>query len=269
MNRRARALLVAAGAFTVLAAATPAAHADPAVAGEFAVTSVGTNNELTLGPDGNMWVTLDAGNDVARITPDGTVTEFNPANLNNPVGIAAGPDGNLWVTQTNEVARFSPADPNAAVKFAVGAITDARGIVTGPDGNLWTASVNNVIRIPPANPVGFTAFPVVVGARDIDSGSDGNLWVADSAGIRSSALRQLAYQRPTPQVPALARRPSPQVRTIRSRMRTPLRIHNRSGASQPAAQRRQPPRRATPSASSLGPTGRTGFPGSSQVTSPA
>lgn len=182
MNRRSRAILVAAGAFTLLAAATPAAQADPVVAGEFDVSGVGTNNELTTGPDGNIWVTLDQTNDVARITPDGTVTQFNPANVTNPTGITSGPDGNLWVTQPNEVASFSPADPNAAVKFAVGALADPRGIVTGPDGNLWTASGNNVIRIPPANPVGFTAFPVVVGARDIDAGGDGNLWVADFGG---------------------------------------------------------------------------------------
>jgi streptogramin lyase len=176
-SRRPALLLVAALVCTAIAA-TPAS-ADPKVDGEFAVSGVGTNNELTTGPDGNIWVTLDQTNDVAKITPDGTVTEFNPANVTNPTGITTGPDGNLWVTQNGGVASFSAADPDSAVKFTVNDITDPRPIVTGPDSNLWTISGANVIRIPAANPAGATSFPVLVGGRDIDAGTDGNLWVAD------------------------------------------------------------------------------------------
>ena len=171
--------LVLCAALGLAVIATAPAAAAPTVDGEFAVSGVGTNNELTTGPDGNIWVTLDQTNDVAKITPDGTVTEYNPANVTNPTGITAGPDGNLWVTQTGGVASFSPADPDSAVKFAIADITDARPIVTGPDGNLWTVSGANVIRIPAANPAGSTSFPVLVGGRDIDAGTDGNLWVAD------------------------------------------------------------------------------------------
>ncbi|HQR78683.1 MAG TPA: hypothetical protein PLT68_00530 [Actinomycetota bacterium] len=166
---------------TLVAGPAPAA---PAPDGQFPVSGVGTNNQITLGPDGSMWVTLDATNDLARITPDGTVTEYNPANVTSPVGITAGPDGNLWVTQANAVARFSPADPNAAVKFTINDITDPRAITRGPDGNLWTASADKVIKIPPANPAGSTAYSGtgVTGARWIASGTDGNLWVADFGG---------------------------------------------------------------------------------------
>ncbi len=159
-------------------AASPAAAA-PHVDGKFDVSGVGPNNELTKGPDGNIWVTLDQTNDVARITPNGTVTEFNPTSVTNPVGITTGPDGNIWVTQNGGVASFSPDDPDAAVKYPIGDIMDARQIVTGPDGNLWTVSGENVIRIPAANPAGSTSFPVLVAGRDIDAGKDGLLWVAD------------------------------------------------------------------------------------------
>lgn len=173
-------LLAIAAAALLAPTASPAA---PAIDGEFAVSSVGTNNELALGPDGNMWVTLDGNTtELARITPAGQVTEFDPVNIENPVGIVEGPDGNMWVTQGGGVAgvaRFSTADPDAAVKFAIPDISDARGITVGPDGNLWTASANNVIKIPPANPTGATSFPVIAGARDIATGTDGNLWVAD------------------------------------------------------------------------------------------
>jgi hypothetical protein len=48
------------------------ASADPVVDGTFTVTSVSTNNQITQGPDGNMWVTLDGvAADVAQITPAG------------------------------------------------------------------------------------------------------------------------------------------------------------------------------------------------------
>jgi len=161
-----------------VAAATPAS-ARPKVDGKFAVSGVGTNNELTRGPDGNIWVTLDQGADIARITPKGKVEEFDPVNLTNPTGITRGPDGNIWVTQSGGVASFSPTDPDAAVAYTVNDIVDPRPIVTGPDGNLWTVSGANVIRIPPANPAAATSFPELVAGRDIDAGKDGKLWVAD------------------------------------------------------------------------------------------
>ena len=156
------------------------AAAAPTVDGEFAVSGVGTNNEIALGPDGNMWVTLDAVNDVAKIAPDGTVTEYATAALNGAVGITAGPDGNMWVTKINGVVKFSPADPvGTATSTTINAIGGASAITVGPDGNLWTVSGANVIRIPPANPGGFTFYPVIVGGKGITSGTDGKLWVAD------------------------------------------------------------------------------------------
>lgn len=182
MAKRILAALIAAPLTAGLLAGPVAAAPTPD--GQFSVSGVGTNNQITRGPDGNMWVTLDTTNDLARITPDGTVTEYNPADVTSPVGITTGPDNNLWVTQANGVARFSPTDPNAAVKFTINDIADPRAITQGPDGNLWTASGDKVIKIPPANPAGFTAFGAtgVTGARWIASGTDGNLWVADFGG---------------------------------------------------------------------------------------
>ncbi len=53
---------------------------------------------ITAGPDGNMWFTELLGNKIGRITPGGTVTEFNlPTSGAAPASITGGPDGNLWV----------------------------------------------------------------------------------------------------------------------------------------------------------------------------
>ena len=65
---------VALAATAILAAQASAA---PAVDGEFPIPGgVGTDNDIIEGPDGNMWVTLQNVNGVARITPAGVVTEF-------------------------------------------------------------------------------------------------------------------------------------------------------------------------------------------------
>lgn len=185
MTKAILAVLAATGVAVPLTAAP--AVADPAVDGQFTVSSVGANNQIAAGPDGNMWLTLDGGAaDVARITPAGAVTEFNSAVITNPMGITAGPDGRLWVTQAGGVARFFPADPVNAQAFPIPAVTDPRAITVGPDGNLWTASGDKVVTIPAGNPAGFTSFAAtgVLGARWIANGSDGNLWVADFGGAQ-------------------------------------------------------------------------------------
>jgi streptogramin lyase len=171
----------AALALAALALLPASAAAEPKLDGEFPVTK--QPRYLTAGPDGNVWVALQ--DRVAKVAPDGTVTEYDPQKVTFPTGITTGPDGNLWVTQSNSVARFSPADPLAAESFQVAAVSDPRAIVTGPDGNLWTASGDQVVKIPPGNPTGFTAYPVTgMSARGIASGGDGSLWVADFGGQR-------------------------------------------------------------------------------------
>ena len=162
-------------------AAAPAS-AKMKVTGKFDVSGVGTNNEITKGPDGNIWVTLDQTNDIARITPKGKVKEYDPANVANPAGIAKGPGQTLWVTQANGVAVFDPNDPDGAEAFTINDIADPRAIVRGPDGNMWTVSGQNVIKIPVDDPESAESFPVLVAGRDIDRGKDGRLWVADFGG---------------------------------------------------------------------------------------
>jgi virginiamycin B lyase len=158
----------------------PSSLAAPALDGEFDLSDM--PKHLTQGPDGNIWVAF--GSKVARITPAGAVTEYDPQKVGSPHGIAAGPDGNLWVTQAGGVARFSPQNPDAAEEFAIAEISSGEAIVTGPDGNLWTASGKNVIEIPPGNPAGRELHEVAgMDARGIDATSDA-LWVVDRTGGR-------------------------------------------------------------------------------------
>src|SRR2546426_488344 len=58
---------------------------------------------ITAGPDGNLWFTEAAANQIGRITPAGSITLFPAASVstNGPTYITAGPDGNLWFTEDN------------------------------------------------------------------------------------------------------------------------------------------------------------------------
>ncbi|UUY05626.1 hypothetical protein LRS13_08940 [Svornostia abyssi] len=161
-----------------LAAAGPASAA-PAVAGEFALPGDGVPKYLTQGPDGNVWVPIQGasnGDDIAKITPDGTVTGYNVPNLQDATGIAS--DGTyLWVTRTAAVSRFLPANPAGAENFAAAGV-NSKAITLGSDGNLWTGGTDAAIKITTAGVA--TSVPVAgMGSPEgVAAGGDGALYFA-------------------------------------------------------------------------------------------
>jgi len=62
------------------------------------------------GPDGNLWFTEYASDQIGRMTPAGVVTEFPLPAGSAPYGIVVGPDGNLWFAETgsNKIGRMTP-----------------------------------------------------------------------------------------------------------------------------------------------------------------
>jgi virginiamycin B lyase len=153
------------------------AHAAPVVDGKFDLS--GDAQRIAQGPDENMWVTLGGGNEVARITPAGVVTEFNVDDIDGAIGIGAGPDGKIWVTLSTKVGRFDPADPAGTVETFPADIAGGQQIVTGPDGNLWTVAADKLIKVTPAGVA--QAFPILTAGVDIAASADA-LWIADSNG---------------------------------------------------------------------------------------
>jgi streptogramin lyase len=145
---------------------------------------------ITAGPDGNLWVTLNEVNSIARVTPAGEFRDFFsiPTPGSRPTGITAGPDGNLWFTEWlgNKIGRITP--DGAVTEFPIPtAASGLRGIATGPDGNLWftESAANKIGRITPGGVV--TEFPIPTpgsAAHDITSGPDGNLWFTEPAANR-------------------------------------------------------------------------------------
>ena len=174
-------------ATTALLGAPAGAGAAPSVTGEFALpagTDVGSNNEITQGPDGNMWITVQGENAIVKVTPDGAATKFTPPGMAAPAsGIVSGPDGNLWAAHSGGVIRIPPANPNAADQFSYG-VAGGQGITVGPDGNIWFAATGKLIQIPPATPNAPTQHNVaaIVAPKGMTTGSDGLLWIADQGG---------------------------------------------------------------------------------------
>jgi streptogramin lyase len=165
----------------------PAALAAPHV--EFAkpMAGVTTNDQLVAGPDGNIWVALaDA---VARVTPDGTVTEFKSADLGNKLGspeggIAAG-GGAIWVSQPpvgfQSILKITPGNPPVATSFPVTDIdAGATAMTRGPDGNIWVGLNGKLVKFPTSDPTSSTVYPITgLQPKCMAASGDGTLWVTD------------------------------------------------------------------------------------------
>jgi streptogramin lyase len=95
-------------------------------------------NDLTIGPDGNLWI--DTNNSIAVMTQSGQgVASYPlPHQYANAWGITTGVDGNLWFGEYNA--------PYLASITTSGKITEYRtpesepavmSVTNGPDGNIW------------------------------------------------------------------------------------------------------------------------------------
>jgi hypothetical protein len=89
---------------------------------------------IAAGPDGNVWFAEFGSNNIGRIAPDGTITEFplpNPSS--QPFGIALGIDGAMWFTELagNRIGRIQVqvAPPSDVTPPTVTITTPADGAV--------------------------------------------------------------------------------------------------------------------------------------------
>lgn len=181
---------------------------------EYLTPNGGEATDIALGPENNMWFTLDSPDEIGKTTTAGAMTTYPLPEGSEPTGITAGPDGNIWFTYwgTNKIGKITPSGtittypvssshpdyittgPDGNLWFTTGAgkvgrittsgtvteytVGSAAGIVAGPDGNLWFASQlgNSVTRITTSGSV--TSYPVAAGCEplNIAVGSDMNLW---------------------------------------------------------------------------------------------
>jgi streptogramin lyase len=150
----------------------------------------GNPKGITRGPDGNLWIAESAAaGAIARVNPDGSVTEFNTGLTGSPWDITTGPDGNLWfVTQSPAgVGRITPA--GAITQFSAGLSTGSlpTAIAAGADGNLWFTESADPGRIGRVTTDGVITensigLPQNMAPTDIVAGPDGNIWFTLAGG---------------------------------------------------------------------------------------
>ena len=141
--------------------------------------------EITLGPDGNLWYTIQNSSRIGRITPGGDSTTFRTPQFSNPFDIVAGPDGNLWFTEgsTGHIGRITTDGEITEFMFSFFGVSS--GITVGPDGNIWFTDItaNAVWRFDLSSGI-FTNFDLLTPNAfpgDITLGADGNLWFVETA----------------------------------------------------------------------------------------
>ena len=166
---------------------------------------------IANGPDGNLWFTEISSNNVARVTPTGTITEF-PIPYRDPTYgiakayvIARGPDGNNWFTEFygDHISSITPAGtvteytlPNGSPGRNTSA--DPLGVTSGPDGNVYFTEYagNKIGRINPGThaitewrvPTGSPGISTSSLLENIVAGADGDLWFCEAAGNKIGRL---------------------------------------------------------------------------------
>jgi virginiamycin B lyase len=151
-------------------------------------------SDVTVGPDGAIWVTDEIDQDfgenaVVRIATSGRRTNTyyydGVTSEGSSLGsITTGPDGALWVTDSynSEVLRLDLK--GNYTRFPIGGFGSPIDIVTGPDKALWfteqAGSASQVVRMTTKGAM----TPYTVGGQPIDIavGSDRALWFTDLKG---------------------------------------------------------------------------------------
>jgi streptogramin lyase len=143
-------LVVASGSSTSAVALTPTFYDTPTT------TTTGIFSIIT-GPDGNMWFTKNDQNQIAKVTMDGTVTEYTIGSSHTlGFGLAVGPDDNIWFNWTNNngtkgVGKMDTFGANQVYydltsSYGVYDIPSAIGM--GPDGNMWVGTASQQTNNP-------------------------------------------------------------------------------------------------------------------------
>jgi streptogramin lyase len=134
---------------------------------------------MVAGPDGNVWSVESNVNQIAKITPQGSITEYHlPVPLGNSTMIL-GPNGDFWANvagaPSGEIVEITTAG-SIVQQVSIPTVSPNLALTFGPDGNIWSAdnSSAQIGRLTAAGQV--TLFPAPFSIAEITPGPDGNLW---------------------------------------------------------------------------------------------
>ena len=150
---------------------------------EFPIPTAGSGpGAIKVGADGNLWFTETDANQIASITPQGTVVEYKvPTADSRPTGIARGADGNIWFAET-AAAKIGRIAPDGTItEYPLSDETRAAYSLTlGPDGNIWFTDRDRIGKITPRGEITEYWARAFTEPNGIVAGSDGNLWFTES-----------------------------------------------------------------------------------------
>lgn len=233
MTRQAKAVVGTAVALAVITVSTGSAVASratiasyPAAPSSYPLAVV--PEQLSAGPDGNLWYSDSSSNLWRMTTGSHQVTQFPVMGINPSTNGIVSAYGAVWFTdETNSgIGCVSPnGSQNASFRYVPQGILD--GITLGPDGNLWfvDSSGESIGRLIPSRtspcalgagdasiteyPIGSGLVlantengqsPVATNVDDIASGPDGNLWFtvtgSQRIGVMNTSGQMIAVSRP-------------------------------------------------------------------------
>lgn len=145
---------------------------------------------IAVGSDGNLWVAYYTRGTIARVTPQGVLTEFAvsppPVAPGIPFSpsIVRGPDGNLWYMAAGKLVRMNTSGQVVGIITPPADMAQLGSITVGPDGTVWLAnyipahqgSSDKIAQVTPTGQFTEYALPSENPALMI-AGSDGNLWL--------------------------------------------------------------------------------------------
>jgi len=142
---------------------------------------------ITAGPDGNLWVT-NYSDEISSVTTNGVITPYSvQASGVVPMSITVGSDHNLWFTERigNAIATMTTAGVVTATYPVPTASSWPYGITSGPDGNIWFTEWRGnrigTVNVSTGVVTEFSTLPTGGSQPDaIVSGPDGNLYFTEN-----------------------------------------------------------------------------------------
>ncbi|HET9051778.1 MAG TPA: hypothetical protein VFO60_08745 [Candidatus Dormibacteraeota bacterium] len=150
----------------------------------FFSTGGGLVSNLAAGADGNIWYSINGGNQIGRMTPSGVNTLFVPdPNYCGFGRLATGPDHLLWIGDLcGRIFALNVAgvNPSLVTQFATG--TDIGAMTRGPDAVYFSMIGPGPVTIGRATTAGVLFYSTGTAGvvQNISKGPDGNMWFTDS-----------------------------------------------------------------------------------------
>lgn len=154
-------------------------------------TDMAQLGSITVGPDGNIWLSnyisahQGSSDRIAKVTATGQFTKY--VLPEDPALPVAGSNGNLWMPVDAFSAIGSLTPEGTLTRFPTNSDSQLSGLIGGPDGNIWFIDLGgHVGRMTPTGDV--TLFTVATNAQNsttgpsIGRGPDGNVWFSYEPG---------------------------------------------------------------------------------------